>query len=96
MLYYSAMKTNFISADTAMELARRVLHDNFDEQAEEQEPLTVRAEDENWIVEGRELAPVPKMPLALNIDRRFVMVIAQFDGQIKDIVFNGPPIKPTP
>lgn len=94
MIFYSAMSVQFISAETALELARRILSERFAQQADVQEPLTVRAEAENWIVEGRPLDPVPSLPLEIDTDMRYVMVVAQFDGQIKDIVFHGPPIDP--
>jgi hypothetical protein len=79
-----------VSSEVALGFARLVLRDNCgDEALETQSPLTIEAEADEWIVRGSAPHAVgPKYPIDPDEKGRFEIRIAQFDGQIRRLVFN--------
>lgn len=84
-----ATGVKLISASTAIEIARRVINDEFGEiEVARNEPLTAVEDGDTWVVVGSESAefnaehpPTPSWAGPLH------MRVSQFDGQILGYVF---------
>lgn len=93
MIMRSRSRGELISADTAVDLARRVHSDYYGvEDLNANEPLTVSEKGNFWIVRGSkkmipfEAGRVPAGP--------FVMKISKFDARILSYVEEMKPIRP--
>ncbi len=83
MFLYRASGRKLISETVALEYARLVLKSEYgDEEVQRQQPLTISADGEDWVITGS----VP-FPDDFRLDGPFQMRVAQFDGQIRSFAF---------
>lgn len=83
-----ANKVDLITSDTAIEIIRRVVRDRYGQhEVERNEPLTVKEEDDTWLVRGT------VSPSAAESREAWLGPIrgrvAKFDGQILGFIFEG-------
>ena len=101
MYLLATMGSKLISQATALEIARMVLRDRHGQsELDRQSPLTIVAEDNNWVVRGSH-KPDFDDGRGQSVLRQgsLKMVISQIDGRITAFAFEGgvrwPPFDPT-
>lgn len=89
MWIHSALRTRFITADIAREIARLVTQARHGEEvANENSPLTVTADGDLWVVAGpARSVPRPQGSTFPDWIGSLRMVISSLDGQIKEYSF---------